>query len=353
MTDAKQEAFYLNELEKYNTKWVQCRRVVIHGEFSAEDLEIFNLIPFFFNGVYCFILKIEKILYLYDLYSITPEEIRQSTITRTIPGLELTLLPREKSEYYLVKTLRILSQYKEELNTLTMDHLEFEFSRNAMIVEPWSQLTPLLLWKLMQDKIPEEKHALLTLSYPGGFREAGDISGKVVVEPVYGPSHNPLTIRFTDGEYLRIVFNLSARSVEPKGENNMYFSIRQYEGQYTALQWILIDIVREISQLENINVNYVRNAIRSRFFFRPTSALDGKMMRKWSDERFGTIRKDVLQAVRLEQLVSPITPSAEGANKLLEWVEGEYSGMKLSGDMILLESVKTLTNMIEDWKKIQ
>ena len=180
--------------------------------------------------------------------------------------------------------------------------------------------------------------------------------GKCIIEPVYGPCHNPLRITTTDGKVIVAYFGvdqLTPDDVQKQDdrEGGTLIIVKFGMNSRVNLSYDIIALVSGISSnLDKLDYESVKQYLLS---YEPN--LDALGL--FHSNRLSVIQPDILQAIKLSQVFEPRSTNQAQLDVAKEWhdrVYKEYSNLHGSKnvDDVRSDTTLTLKNIISDLREV-
>lgn len=334
-------AFYKNYIEPFATEWVSCSPVIKNGGFDKAIKTTTVMTPFYMNKVYSFLLVVEGKRYW---YLFQPLEFLSRKIIFKRPS-EKNPLPPKQSHLYLEEAMKILTLYREPLNEFTLVHLDQRLA-NMTRVPVFNDFFPTFFHQNLLWRTKENASCLVTKP---GSSENPQI--RCLIRPVYGPSHNPLSITIGNEE-IRLLFleyssPLQLRKSEP---NEIIINMDSYYGKSDATPLVILDLISMIASLELEMIS--REELMKKI--REIPVLRKKQLIDLSQSRSDTLEKDIYWTCRLFQTTQKKTPLEENAKAVKLMVED----LRLNYAVVENEEerqrhiVNTVKNMMQDYRDL-
>jgi hypothetical protein len=304
------------------------------------------------QGTYTFIIHLpyDKTLYIYNPYFALPtrEGIQQRGQR---PGFIPP--PVEQSASYVYEVVNHLSLYREVITVYALNHMD------AYLLTPhkseYKEMVPSLFYRNLKS---EACRGDIIVRRPGSGGGGGPIinsikrTGKCIIEPVYGPCHNPLKITTIDGRLITVYLGINMESgvIEEGGERADSMVVKTGIHSKFNYSYDILAIVSGLATLDKLDYEAV-----GRFLSTYEPNLD--LLGMFHSARLSVIQPDVLQAIKLSQVYKPRANNEIQLSLAKEWhskIYGEYSLFHGSKNVseIRSDTTNTLKNIISDLKTV-
>lgn len=339
-------------LGKWQTEWFRIQSIDTTDE-EEQKLTLYNrgrqtILQYFrigrIYGFAIFLPQPDDIIHYYDLYKQLgrDEEKKEEDLSFSFnPSL-----PEEYSATYIYEAVRQLSLYREQINKGSLLHMNSILFRRRDRPHSYDYMLPQLLYKTLRLRT---LYSEVVIKKPGS--SSSNHKDRLLIEPVYGPSHSPLKITLKDGQSLRIHMNKqSIREPDTTGIDEISLNIFLNVSNEQNVVYDVVAVVAGLSRLPSLEYSNVIGYLKE---YKTSKDLIGQLR----SMRLSVLEMDILYAVKLSQVFEPDASKERQVEIGKEWhsrIYDEYSNLYGSANQkeIKGDTEMTLKNIILDLKKV-
>jgi hypothetical protein len=334
--------FYENYLKQWQTEWFR----VIPPSTSEEELQLTILNRGEQTVLYFSLSNGDDSTPSTYIFSIMLPYPYDEPYEYNVYEKYTTPIPHEYSAIYLYETVRQLSLYREPINNKSLHHMYHILFRMRGRPSVHEYMLPSILYRNLKS---EASRSDIVVRRPGGGGLGGKSATTCFVEPVYGPSHNPLKIHINGGGITRVIRIHMNREVEPDMDDTIATNVFIKVGNEQNVVYDVIAIVSGVSRLPTLTYDSIHSYLKR---YKTSADLLGQLR----SMRFSVIERDILWAVKVAQLFEPHSGKDRQVELAKEWhnkIYQEYSGLygSVNQKEIKDDTTKTLKNIARDLRE--